>query len=209
MAPRRSESGIRLRGAKGRTVGNRQPTPVILIVCEGEKTEPNYFGGFPVPKQIREIHGLGMDPLCLVQEARKLQQQYKRQNGFDYGQVWCVFDRDEFPLDRLRQALQLANANGFQIAYSNPSFELWYLLHFRYSDRPMTRYECCSELGDWLKSTYEKSQKLYMKIEANQADAIKHATRPLAQYAPPDPANDNPSTTVHLLVQEINRYVRP
>jgi hypothetical protein len=208
MPSRRRESGVRLRGVRGRTVGNRQPVPVILIVCEGKKTEPNYFNDFPVPKQIREIHGLGMDPLRLVQEARAFQQQYRRERGYDYGQVWCVFDRDEVPLERFRQALKLAEENGFHLAYSNPAFELWYLLHFRYSDRPMTRYECQSELEAWLNSPYQKHRKLYSTIQVNQPDAIKHAMRLLAQYNPCDPANDNPSTTVHLLVQELNRHLR-
>lgn len=31
----------------------------FLIVCEGEKTEPNYFEGFKVPREIIKIEGIG------------------------------------------------------------------------------------------------------------------------------------------------------
>ncbi len=45
---------------------------------------------------------------------------------------------------------------------------------------------------------------MYKRIleNPNRHDAIDNAEKVLAQYEPcPDPANDNPSTTVHLLVQ--------
>jgi hypothetical protein len=38
---------------------------------------------------------------------------------------------------------------------------------------------------------------------------IVYATNLLATYDPSDPAHDNPSTTVHLLVQELNKHARP
>lgn len=209
MSSKRSNSTARPRGIRQREIGGRQTSSVILIVCEGEKTEPNYFKGFPVPKDIRQIYGIGMDPLRLVQEAVNLQRSYRREHGYDYGQVWCVFDRDEVSLERFRQALQLARTSNFQIAYSNPAFEIWYLLHFRCSDRPMTRQECCSELGVRLGSAYSKNQLMYSRLQATQPDAIACAKRLLATYDPPDPANDNPSTTVHLLVQELNKHARP
>ena len=207
--PRKSELASRWHGIKARKTGNKQPTPTILIVCEGEKTEPDYFEQFPVPKDVRKIFGLGMDPLRLVQEAKKLQRLFRKERGYDYGQVWCVFDRDEFSLERFNQALQLATASGFQVAYSNPAFEIWYLLHFGYSDRPMMRHACCSALSNRLGRPYEKTRSLYGQLQSAQAAAIGHATRLLSQYDPPDPANDNPSTTVHLLVQELNRHTRP
>jgi hypothetical protein len=42
-----------------------------------------------------------------------------------------------------------------------------------------------------------------------QSQAIKNSKRLLEQYNPPQPAIDNPSTTVHLLVEELNKFVRP
>lgn len=46
-----------------------------------------------------------------------------------YDEVWCVFDRDDH--ERFDDACQMARGNGFKLAVSNPSFELWLLLHFR------------------------------------------------------------------------------
>jgi leucyl-tRNA synthetase len=36
----------------------------------------------------------------------------------------------------------------------------------------------------------------------------EYAERLLAQYSPPNPAADNPSTTVHKLVEQLNRFAR-
>lgn len=203
---RRNDADLPQRGIKTRPTGNRVPAPVILIVCEGGKTEPGYFSDFPVPKAVREIYGVGMDPLRLVQEAKKRQRDYRQDHGYDYGQVWCVFDRDEFPLERFKQALHLARASGFHVAYSNPAFELWYLLHYGYSDRPMERHDCCSEFSVRLGCQYVKNQRYFRQLEPLQASAIRHAAKLLQQYDDPDPASDNPSTTVHLLVEALNLH---
>ena len=196
------------RGVSRRGAETREPALKILIVCEGVKTEPAYFKRFPVPKDVAEVKGVGMDPLRLVQEARKLARDYRQRTGYSYGQVWCVFDRDEFSLERFRQALQLAADSKFQIAYSNPAFEIWYLLHFGFSDRPMTRQGCCSSLSVHLGCPYEKNKSWYSQLLSAQEQAIEYATRLLARYDSHDPANNNPSTTVHLLVQELRRLYR-
>ena len=46
--------------------------------------------------------------------------------------VWVVFDRDDF--DDFDQAVQEGVERGYQIAWSNQSFEYWLYLHFHYSD---------------------------------------------------------------------------
>lgn len=70
------------------------------------------------------------------QAAKALVQHAKskvRQLGYDErdgDEIWCVFDRDDNTDNDLRSAEALAKASKYNIAYSNPSFELWYLLHF-------------------------------------------------------------------------------
>ena len=205
--PRRNNRQASRSGVHGRSIGNREPAQKILIVCEGRETEVQYFRRFPVvPKKVVEVRGVGKDPLRLVQRARDFAREYQSRTGYSYGQVWCVFDRDEH--ERFRQALQLAAQNKFQVAYSNPAFEIWYLLHFGFSDRPMTSHECCSALSERLGCSYEKNRSWYDQLLSAQEQAIEHAARLLARYNSPDPAQNNPSTTVHLLVQELRRLKR-
>jgi hypothetical protein len=83
--PKRKENS---RGYSARKVNTREVRQRFLIVCEGEKTEPNYFRSFRVPKDVIDIRGLGENPSKLVQRAKELNSQE------DYDQIWCVFDRD-------------------------------------------------------------------------------------------------------------------
>ena len=92
----------------------------FLIVCEGERTEPNYFRAFRLAGDVRgiDVRGEGYNTTRLVEAAIE----YARQG--DYDQVWCVFDRDSFPAQNFNEAIALAERQGFQVAYSNEAFEL-------------------------------------------------------------------------------------
>lgn len=130
--PRRPKPSGRALPDKGRPlaprrVGGRVLRPRWLIVCEGEKTEPNYFRRFQ--KARVEVVGAGADPSQVVKQALTLQAQARAQKQpFDV--VWVVFDRDDFA--HFNAAIDQARAKGLQVAYSNQAFELWYLLHFCY-----------------------------------------------------------------------------
>lgn len=192
------------RGAKGyseRSLNIREQRQRFLIVCEGEKTEPNYFRRFRTPKVVIEVQGLGCDPIQLVRRALEL----RRED--DYDQVWCVFDRDTWPASNFNEAISLAKQNKVSVAYSNEAFEMWYLLHFHYFDTALSRHDYGPRLSDLLEHPYTKnSGAMYDELLPRQPEALRNAERLLAQYQPPNPAADNPSTTVHLLVNELNRF---
>ncbi len=200
MARKRKPSG---RGYRQRRVDIREPLQRILIICEGKKTEPVYFESFRVPSVRIKVLGLGRDPLTLVKQAKQL-------SGKDeYDQVWCVFDRDDVPVERFNQAIDLARRHKIRVAYSNQAFELWYLLHFHYCDVAQTRRDYIERLGRELERPYQKNDRsLYQELLSRQPAAIRHAERLLAQYNPANPAVDDPSTTVHKLVQELNRFIQ-
>lgn len=131
----------RRRAQKGRTHNyrvrraDRQETiQRFLIVCEGSKTEPNYFQGFRVPELVVDVRSPGNSPRKLVDEALIL-----REQG-EYDQVWCVFDRDDCDVGEFNSVIQRAESQGVHVAYSNQAFELWYLLHFHFIQYP---YESC------------------------------------------------------------------
>lgn len=70
-----------------RRINQYSPRLRILIVCEGEKTEVNYFRGFPIkPEMVVDVQGIGSNTIRLVREAIRL----KEHNNYDH--VWCVFD---------------------------------------------------------------------------------------------------------------------
>ena len=174
----------------------------FLIVCEGVKTEKLYFEAFKVPKDVRGIQvvGTGRNTVSVVQEAIKLK------TGEDYDQVWCVFDVEEYPPEAVHQAIRLAKKNGIHVACSNQAFELWYLLHFDYYQTATDRKQYADRLTQLLGFPYAKNRCLYEVLIDQQPVALSNAHRLLQEYHPHNPAKDNPSTTVHRLVQELNRF---
>jgi hypothetical protein len=199
--PRRN---INSRGYSPRKVDTREVRQRFLIVCEGEKTEPNYFEGFRVSKVVEiDVQGLGENPSKLVQSAKELKEQE------DYDQVWCVFDRDSWTVEDFNNAIKNANAQGFKVAYSNEAFELWYVLHFEFLNTGIPRRDYLRKLTFLIGREYRKnSETIYDELFEKQSIAIRNAENLLRQYDPHNPVRDNPSTTVHLLVQELNKFIQ-
>ncbi|PSB31147.1 RloB domain-containing protein [filamentous cyanobacterium Phorm 46] len=184
----------------------------FLIVCEGEKTEPNYFRSFPVDTKVinLDIRGEGRNTNSLVTKAIEL----KNDTEFDEtDRFWCVFDRDKNPKNpndsqNFNSAITLARNNGIDVAYSNDAFELWYLLHFDFHNTGISRQRYQNMLTKLLGHEYKKnSETIYEELKSKQQDAIKHAKLLLQTYDRPNPETDNPSTTVHLLVEELNSFM--
>src|SRR5208283_4872130 len=76
------------------------PRKVVLIACEGEKTESIYFNGLRSEWKLTtaevEVVGVGMTPSKVVEEAIKRKEERRAEarkgNKVDYDEVWCVFD---------------------------------------------------------------------------------------------------------------------
>jgi hypothetical protein len=198
-----------------RRTDDREVLQRFLIICEGEKTEPNYFDGYRVPQLVVDAVGTGYNTLSLVDEAIRLkgekEAEARRRGRSPYDQIWCVFDRDSFPADSFNSAIRKAEAAGFQVAYTNEAFELWYLLHFDDHRATLHRTQYCEILTDRLGHKYHKgSLKMYAELLNRQVEAIRRAESLLADYgASHNPQQDNPCTTVHLLVKALRENVSP
>ncbi len=187
----------------------------FLIVCEGEKTEPNYFKAFPkkTGKIIYDIEfdGGGISTLGVVEKAIELRD--KSNQKFD--RVWAVFDRDSFKSTSFNSAILKARANGIDCAWSNEAFELWYLLHFHNRITAMDRkeYEKAIEEAVNDKLTNKKRKFLYKKNDpnmylllnklGNQELAIKWAKGLNDKVLEEKFADYNPATQVFKLVEEL------
>ncbi len=197
------------RTSRERLVDAEEPLQRFLIVCEGAKTEPNYFDGFRVPQLMVNAVGTGYNTLSLVGEAIRLkgekEAEAERRGGPPYDQSWCVFDRDSFDADDFNNAIRQAESAGFRVAYTNESFELWYLLHFDDHRAALHRSQYHEILEDRLGHSYHKnSRTMYAELLNRQTEAIRRAESLLAEYGTGhNPQQDNPCTTVHLLVKAL------
>lgn len=134
-----------------RRSGRRQPRQRVLIVCEGEKTERNYFEEIRQAARLStaEVYTvqseLGTDPENVVRSAEKAFQD--KNKAFD--QVYAVFDRDDHRgyANAIAMAIakngKLRNAERKPVTFrpvpSVPCFELWLLLHFDRAEGPLPR----------------------------------------------------------------------
>lgn len=183
----------------------------FLIVCEGEKTEPNYFKKFKgkFGNVIFEIdcEGKGYNTLRVVEEAIKI----RDKNPNKYNRVWAVFDKDSFPDSDFNSAIQKAKSNNIGCAWSNEAFELWYLLHFQYRNTSMSRENYKRALENEINKktsdfVYAKnSTEMYDVLQkyGNQIYAIKNAEKLSEQYDNLNFASHNPRTQVHELVRQL------
>ena len=176
----------------------------FLIVCEGKKTEPQYFERFRVPGLVVKVEGVGMNTLRLVDEAMRIR------NDDEYDQVWCVFDKDDFPIENFENAIQQAIDNDMHVAYSNQAFELWYVLHFEYLNSAIDRKTYMKKLNDYLGFEYKKNDpNIYQVLHCKIDTAIRNSERLIQEYHPSRPGTDDPSTTVYQLVISLREQARP
>lgn len=73
------------------------------------------------------IEGEGRATVALVDKTLEIKQELERKNAMSFDRVWVVFDKDDF--DDFNDAIKKAHKLGFQSAWTNEAFELWYYLH--------------------------------------------------------------------------------
>lgn len=136
-----------------------------------------------------------------------------------YDSVWAVFDRDSFPSNNFNSAIEKANANGINVAWSNEAFELWYLYHFQNRVTAMSRDEykaaiskAVNDTGMWKGKKpyqYKKNDMCNFEIMTKYGDmeqAIRNAQQQHNSFVGTRYATHNPCTTVYKLVlQLLNR----
>lgn len=201
------------RKEKKRIVNTRIKLVYFLIVCEGTKTEPNYFIalGNELPRGTVElkIDGTGLNTLGLVNYAIKQREISYRK----YDRVWAVFDKDDFPDRNFNNAIRKASSADINCAWTNEAFELWFLLHFQFVNTGMSREDYNKYLEREIRKNsgndnykYLKNDPntfLTLKIYGNQKQAIEWAKQLMQTYKNNRYATHNPSTRVHELIEEL------
>lgn len=200
---------------KSRKIGTRSKRVRFLIVCEGEKTEPNYFKALIADQLsvVREvfIEGEGCATIALVKRALEIKNELERENEFEFDRVWVVFDKDDFK--DFNEAINLSKQYKFRSAWTNEAFELWYYLHFEYLDTAIGRYDYIRKLQDIIRNKTNNQNFKYQKNDpnfyallhniGNEKLAKRFAGRLRKMHNGSDYAKQCPRTEVDLLVDEL------
>jgi hypothetical protein len=148
---------------------------LFIIATEGEKTEKQYFNVFENPK-IRVV----VIPSEGGKSAPKhaLEQLDDIKNLYDFGEgdeLWLMIDTDRWGAAALSTVCQGAIQKSFQLAVSNPCFELWLYLHF--NDVTGSNHKC-HDLEKLLRQhlgSYNKSNLNTEAFKSTIENAVKRA----------------------------------
>lgn len=206
------------KAAKKRKVATRDKIVRFLVVCEGERTEPNYFKALVKDRysEVRseDIIGEGRSTCALVEKTEEIRERLERQRQLRFDRVWIVFDKDDFK--DFNEAISLAKLKNYNAGWTNEAFELWYLLHFIFIDSAISRADYINKLTSEIRRfngfhdfKYNKNDKgiyaLLCKIgNEQQAKARAHKLRRFFEHSS-DYKSHNPCTTIDLLVEELEK----
>ena len=208
-----------------RTAKKREIKNIFTIYCEGENTEPGYFKSFPVNTETEvQAIGLGMSKTALVKkviEELNNRKYLRGQKKYDADrQIWCVFDFDKTRKSNEKQdfnnAVQIAEEKQIKVAYSNDSFELWFILHYQYIDSELSRDGYYKILSKHFRFDYEKKGKnldqvknYYEKLKDKMDTAIENANNLEKIHKKTlSPSDQIPITKVHKLVMELKKCLK-
>ena len=212
-----------------RPAQNEVSGSAILVVTEGTVTEKEYF------ETIREklaastvelvTYGEGKgDPKRLIDRAAKLCHERKRKARTGklsvtqvayFDQTWIVFDADILSNAQLKDAFTYAQKKEICVAWSNPCFEFWLLLHLEFTSASLHNCgQAIDRLSNNLQQPYTKdeqgSRKLIPSFIINVATAVTYAERIRKHHEEANSAfPPNPFTEIDKLIRLINEAASP
>ena len=202
-----------------RPFGNIPPRRYYLIACEGEETETNYFEAIKkiLPREMIHrvtIKGTARNTRSLVEYTPKLVDARRKSDYPPFYKIWVVFDRDSFNPSDFDNAISMIESKStsreqWQAAWSNEAFELWYILHFRsQAGGALHRQEYQSILETEMQHPYKKNaEDMFDILKPRVVQAIERANIALQLQNGKPYHEQNPATTVHLLVKELLSYI--
>lgn len=185
-----------------RQKANLNPKKVILIVCEGEKTQINYF--------IRLKYFLNLTNTIHIKSSKHPTPtqivKTAKENSSVYDEIYCVFDKDKHAdFDKALQEIEKLKKSKeceFKEIVSAPCFEFWILLHFVYTDKD---FENCDEVQEQIEKYlhyYQKDYDFKKLIEKYLQTAINNANKINLQEKKP------PYTQVVKLVERLQELAK-
>jgi hypothetical protein len=216
MSRRQSKEDKKLERNKrkdDRKKGIKKELDRVIIACEGSVTERNYFQA--IFNNLIQNRNISKTSLVLARHKsthsegvlEDLLKELKKDADFEH--QWILIDRDEH--ESFSDTLDKAESKGIEVAYSNPSFEFWFLLHFEDYTTATHRHYLPNLLKKHIPYT-KNSTTIYNETLPRQKDAIERAKKLIFDFTLDgrklNPTIGNPSTTVYKLVEVLNELGR-
>ena len=200
-------------------------SPYIRLICEGHKTEPNYFNPYFRAKNLKGAKAFKPNdhsPIGIAKAAKEeLKTAQKLKIPSDKIFIWAVFDRDGH--EGIPDAIARLRGTPIGIAFSNICFEFWVLLHYECTSRSFANCDAViSYIYTEYDKNYNKSNDHFERLKDKMLTAIEnaqilaknqrqHDSRPDSilegtnDHNNPDSPNCNlyPYTDVHLIFESL------
>ncbi len=179
-------------GRKKRTSKAKKINPHFWVFCEGE-TEEAYV------KHLRTQYRIPIEIIPKI-VGNKITERFIK--SYKKGKPVHAKDKDFLLYDADVKAVmeKLQKFKSAILIASNPSIELWFLLHYKNQKGSITTADCIKELSNCNRKKYKKGlidDCLKKKLIEKENDACKRA-RVTKHFK-------NPSTNVYLLIDELNK----
>ena len=223
--PRKSHNSFKSTVPETRKNETLSQKKAFLIACEGECTEPNYIKNLVAVEKLNKNIAEGTvvkiathqhsDPCGVLADL------LSTHNREDFDECWIVIDRDAVEFkgngfgghtkENFNKAIENALQNNVKIAFSNPCFELWIILHFEYRDTESSRDDIQDKALEKINSLLPQGKKLknvdklknferlYSLLKEKTPSAIKFAKK----LSENEVQRKNPSTSVYRLVNAL------
>lgn len=203
--------GRKSRAAKTSNIrreNKRAKKRVLLVLCEGTKTEKVYFTALAkkyrdTSIQLKFVDNNKTDPVNLVKKAKEKYREYDL-NREDGDICYVVFDKDANTCEKINDALKNTSKGKEEVKliFSNPSFEMWYLLHFEYTTSCSNAQEMITKLSKHI-SNYSKTKDYFKMLEPHTDTAIKNAKKLEDYYSDTKYCEKNPYTEVYKILENL------
>ena len=223
---KKNKSAFKNSALKKRDSGTIKIKPLVIISCEGTKTEPNYLRSIINELIINGKIARGSvviadhqhtDPLGVLNDLINYKYDYTL-----FEKKWIVIDRDEVRSissnssghseENFVSALNKAEELNIEVAWSNPCFEIFIVEHYEYRDTGCDRKDIQKKALELLcgDGVLEKGvtveelktiDNLYEILLPKKETGFKNLKKLMKVQCGKSPVNANPGTRFHELVE--------
>ena len=154
-----------------------------------------------------DVKGTGLNTESIVKYTERM----VNYSSKVYGQVWALFDKDDYDDEQFNRAIENCNYN---VAWSNPNIELWLLSHLKKVDRYISKEKVLDELnrgfqknglGDYNKNDSKIFENITNDGKIHKAIDNCKAMEELNKGG--QASQRNPMTKVYKIVDELKEYL--